>query len=80
MREQSGSACYICKVPFAIPFVGQRGPRKGCETIDHDHSTGEVRGLLCHNCNAGLGNFQDNALLLQEAARYLITSTIKMAG
>jgi hypothetical protein len=39
--------------------------------VDHSHSTGTVRGLLCHQCNKALGLLQDNSSLLREAARYL---------
>ena len=39
--------------------------------VDHDHSTNEVRGLLCSSCNSGLGNFRDSVELLRKAITYL---------
>ena len=39
--------------------------------IDHDHVTGEIRGLLCQNCNVGLGQFKDSPILLAKAMLYL---------
>lgn len=39
--------------------------------IDHCHKTGVIRGLLCYNCNDGLGRFKDNPHLLQIAISYL---------
>jgi len=57
-----GNACEIC---------GQQ-----CEThkklsVDHDHDTGLVRGLLCNRCNTGLGKFKDSIELLSAAVEYL---------
>ena len=40
-------------------------------TIDHDHVTGKVRGILCRPCNLGLGNFQDSPVSLERAIAYL---------
>ena len=40
--------------------------------IDHCHSTGEVRGLLCPTCNSGLGHFKDNPEMLISAAQYIL--------
>lgn len=39
--------------------------------IDHNHKTGKYRGLLCDNCNLGLGHFKDSPALLSKAINYL---------
>lgn len=39
--------------------------------VDHSHSTGEVRGLLCSSCNTALGKFRDSELILNNAIAYL---------
>ncbi len=39
--------------------------------VDHDHKTGEIRALLCKNCNTGLGCFLDNPNILDVASSYL---------
>ena len=70
MLENQGGGCAICgtRVP------SQRA-RKYAKTemffVDHCHSTGKVRGLLCSRCNRGLGYFDDNPSRLEMAAAYL---------
>ena len=61
---------------FTTMQVEQKGLCKmGCGKIgshvDHSHSSGRVRGLLCSNCNTGLGLFNDNPELLRNAAEYV---------
>jgi len=39
--------------------------------VDHDHKTGKVRGLLCNDCNSGIGKLKDSSEILKNAANYL---------
>ena len=39
--------------------------------VDHCHSTGKVRGLLCHKCNAGHGQYDDNLTIMCDSATYV---------
>jgi hypothetical protein len=43
-------------------------------SVDHDHETGEIRGLLCYQCNFGLGLFKDDPQLLLNSISYLSNS------
>jgi len=43
--------------------------------VDHDHKTGDIRGMLCHNCNRALGLFKDSVVNLKSAIEYLEGAT-----
>jgi hypothetical protein len=55
---QQGGVCAIC---------GREAP----EHVDHSHDSGAVRGILCFNCNGGLGQFKDSVESLVNAVAYL---------
>lgn len=65
LAKQAGK-CKICARELALE--GLTGDRV---VVDHCHTTGQVRGLLCNECNRGLGYFRDNTDALIQAARYL---------
>lgn len=62
-QEQKGS-CAICGTSL------NESGRKNF-SVDHCHSTGKVRGLLCHKCNSGIGFLNDDVNLLEKAISYL---------
>lgn len=61
-----GGVCAICRGELTVT-----GPRQTQACIDHSHTLGHVRGVLCRLCNAGLGAFLDNPLSLRRAAAYI---------
>lgn len=62
MEAAQQGVCLIC-----LEFVGSLD-------TDHDHVTGAVRGLLCRNCNRGLGYFKDDPQRILRAVVYLLRS------
>jgi len=65
--ERSGGRCEICSTPLAFNTQA----RNKLFMIDHCHTSGQVRGLLCHPCNAAIGLFKDSIPNIENAARYL---------
>ncbi len=55
---------YVCAI------CGGNG--KNRLSVDHDHATGKIRGLLCRACNVGIGNLRDSIDIIEKAKLYLI--------
>jgi len=64
--EQEGR-CAIC-----ADFIAFGGTVSTSVAIDHDHETGQIRGLLCPRCNSLLGFARDSTIILNNAVKYLI--------
>ena len=63
MWEAQGKCCAICKTTEA------RG--RGDFHVDHNHKTDEIRGILCAECNVGIGKLLDSPKVLKSALAYL---------
>ena len=62
MLDKQDGCCAIC---------GEPEPPYERLHIDHDHRTGVIRGLLCNNCNRGIGHLKESIPSLRAAIRYL---------
>jgi len=72
--EQYNSMFYNQQGKCAICLVHQSELKKAL-SVDHCHTTNLVRGLLCGNCNQGLGHFKDSTTSLARAMEYLRTGS-----
>ena len=72
--KQNGK-CAICNSINPNSGAAKDGSKSFC--VDHCHTTGKVRGLLCFKCNSGIGNFIDNIENLKSAINYLEASLPK---
>ena len=66
MFEEQDGRCAICR------GTETKTPKNGRFCVDHDHSTGEVRGLLCGSCNRGIGLLGDDPDVVLRAHKYLM--------
>jgi hypothetical protein len=71
LYQKQNGLCAICKL--YIPEIHEHSPVP--LTVDHDHITHKVRGLLCCICNTALGEFRDDPNILQSAIDYLNENT-----
>lgn len=68
MLKSQNNCCKICNVSHEEYKSRYNGK---CFSIDHCHTSGKIRGLLCEWCNKGLGHFKDDLDLLSKAINYL---------
>jgi hypothetical protein len=72
MLEDNRGTCKICSMSIFFGTSGnQSGLKKHSAVVDHCHTTGKVRGVICWDCNKGLGNFRDDTSYLKQAIKYL---------
>ncbi len=64
LLNNQGGVCSICNRPQSVVAWEYL-------CVDHDHTTGKVRGLLCNTCNAGIAQFGEDIRLLEAAIVYL---------
>lgn len=67
MFHAQNGACAIC----SQPETATRNGRIKALAVDHDHTSGEVRGLLCADCNTGIGKLKESRDIMVSAIRYL---------
>lgn len=68
MKRSQHDRCYLCGSEGFL--IGNNAHTEKL-AVDHDHETGRVRKLLCHNCNRALGLMKDDPELLRRAATYI---------
>jgi len=68
MYDKQKGICSICGYPETIQDKNGKARKLA---VDHCHTTGKIRGLLCTNCNKGLGHFKDSIDILKKAVEYL---------
>lgn len=72
LLEEQGGKCAICDAEFAYTRTNRYGEKNNVPLLkDHCHESMTWRGLLCMNCNTGLGMFKDNVEELEKAIEYL---------
>ncbi len=68
MAVKQGGVCLICA---QVETRKDRSGKVKPLSVDHDHLTGKVRGLLCDACNNAIGNLRDDPQIARAVARYL---------
>ena len=76
MFASQNGKCAICGQPEKHRHNGQIKAL----AVDHNHKTGAIRGLLCSDCNTGIGKLREDPKILQSAIRYLLGTPVTSTG
>lgn len=74
-KEQYKNQKGLCAICNQEGFLMDPNRHRTKLVVDHNHTTKEVRGLLCHNCNRGIGLLQEDTSVLKSAINYLEGAT-----
>lgn len=74
LLEEQGHRCAICDVDLEIGSHKRNGPNK--PVVDHCHTNGHIRGVLCHACNKFIGLANDSPDILHRAIVYLAQRSV----
>ncbi len=69
MEIKQNNLCAICEKPETAINYNTGEVKNLC--VDHNHETNNVRELLCHRCNAGIGYFKEDIEILKKSIEYL---------
>ncbi len=69
LHNKQEGVCAICGLPESA--LDNTSQQVKFLAIDHCHTTGDIRGLLCTLCNTAIGKFKDNPIIIRKAASYL---------
>ena len=69
MYEDQGGQCVICSIDVDLYAPDDR--KANVAHVDHCHTTGKIRALLCHQCNVGIGALTEDIEVLENAIQYI---------
>jgi Recombination endonuclease VII/HNH endonuclease len=76
MHDRQNGKCAICNEPE----TQMRNGKIKALAVDHSHKTGAIRGLLCSDCNTGIGKLKDDPTIILSAYRYLLGIPVTSTG
>lgn len=77
LLEQQNYCCKLCSITCLVP-TNKKLPKKEIFNLDHDHNTGEFRGLICSACNRFLGRFGDGLDLNELNKLFIVVNKLEL--